>query len=30
MITAAFSVVHIPVEHPGSGIVAIETHEPRV
>jgi len=28
--TAAFSVVHIPVEHPGSGIVAIETHDPRV
>ena len=26
----AFSVVHIPVEHPGAGIVAIETHEPRV
>lgn len=28
--TAAFSVVHILAEHPGSGIVAIETHEPRV
>lgn len=27
---AAFSVVHVPVEHPGSGIVAIETHEPQV
>lgn len=27
---AAFSVAHIPVEHPGSGIVAIETHEPQV
>jgi len=27
---AAFSVVHVPVEHPGSGIVAIETHGPRV
>lgn len=27
---AAFSVVHIPVEHPGAGIVAIETHEPKV
>ncbi|MDQ1084660.1 MULTISPECIES: NUDIX domain-containing protein [Microbacterium] len=28
--TGAFSVVHVPVEHPGAGIVAIETHEPRV
>jgi 8-oxo-dGTP diphosphatase len=28
--TAAFSVAHIPVAHPGSGIVAIETHEPQV
>jgi 8-oxo-dGTP diphosphatase len=27
---AAFSVAHIPVAHPGSGIVAIETHEPQV
>ncbi|PTT17330.1 DNA mismatch repair protein MutT [Microbacterium sp. HMWF026] len=27
---AAFSVVHVPVEHPGAGIVAIETHEPQV
>ena len=27
---AAFSVVHVPVAHPGSGIVAIETHEPQV
>ena len=27
---AAFSVVHIPVAHPGAGIVAIETHEPKV
>jgi len=27
---AAFSVVHIPVLHPGAGIVAIETHEPQV
>ena len=27
---AAFSVAHIPVAHPGSGIVAIETHEPKV
>ncbi|AOX46756.1 MULTISPECIES: NUDIX domain-containing protein [unclassified Microbacterium] len=25
-----FSVVHIPVAHPGAGIVAIETHEPPV
>jgi 8-oxo-dGTP diphosphatase len=25
-----FSVVHVPIEHPGAGIVAIETHEPRV
>jgi 8-oxo-dGTP diphosphatase len=25
----AFSVAHVPVEHPGAGIVAIETHEPR-
>ncbi len=28
--TGGFSVVHVPVEHPGAGIVAIETHEPRV
>ncbi|MCJ1708686.1 NUDIX domain-containing protein [Microbacterium sp. VKM Ac-2923] len=28
--TGAFSVVHVPVDHPGAGIVAIETHEPRV
>lgn len=28
--TAAFSVVHVSVEHPGSGIVAIETHDPKV
>jgi 8-oxo-dGTP diphosphatase len=27
---AAFSVVHLPVENPGSGIVAIETHEPKL
>ncbi len=27
---AAFSVVHVPVDHPGAGIVAIETHEPQV
>lgn len=27
---AAFSVVHLPREHPGSGIVAIETHEPKL
>jgi 8-oxo-dGTP diphosphatase len=27
---AGFSVAHIPVAHPGSGIVAIETHEPQV
>ncbi|WP_106816812.1 NUDIX hydrolase [Microbacterium timonense] len=27
---AAFSVVHIPVDNPGSGIVAIETHVPKV
>jgi 8-oxo-(d)GTP phosphatase len=26
----AFSVVHLPVENPGSGIVAIETHAPKV
>ncbi|MDQ1124966.1 NUDIX hydrolase [Microbacterium trichothecenolyticum] len=25
-----FSVIHIPVAHPGAGIVAIETHEPPV
>lgn len=25
-----FSVVHVPVAHPGAGIVAIETHEPPV
>ncbi|MFB8387218.1 NUDIX domain-containing protein [Microbacterium sp. NPDC055910] len=25
----AFSVVHLPLENPGSGIVAIETHEPK-
>lgn len=28
--TAAFSVAHLSVDHPGSGIVSIETHEPRV
>lgn len=27
---AAFSVVHLPREHPGSGIVSIETHVPKV
>ncbi len=27
---AAFSVVHLSVENPGSGIVTIETHEPKV
>jgi phosphohistidine phosphatase SixA len=27
---AAFSVVHMSVDNPGSGIVAIETHEPKV
>jgi 8-oxo-dGTP diphosphatase len=27
---AAFSVVHLSVTNPGSGIVAIETHEPKV
>ncbi|HEX5856526.1 MAG TPA: NUDIX domain-containing protein [Microbacterium sp.] len=27
--TAAFSVVHLSATNPGSGIVAIETHEPR-
>ena len=26
----AFSVVHMSVDNPGSGIVAIETHEPKV
>ena len=26
----AFSVVHLSVDNPGSGIVAIETHEPNV
>lgn len=26
---AAFSVVHISATHPGSGIIAIETHEPK-
>jgi len=26
----AFSVVHLPREHPGSGIVSIETHEPKL
>jgi len=25
----AFSVAHLSVEHPGAGIIAIETHEPR-
>jgi 8-oxo-dGTP pyrophosphatase MutT (NUDIX family)/phosphohistidine phosphatase SixA len=28
--TGAFSVVHLPREHPGSGIVSIETHEPKL
>lgn len=28
--TGAFSVAHLSVDHPGSGIVAIETHEPKV
>ncbi|KTR94561.1 DNA mismatch repair protein MutT [Microbacterium testaceum] len=28
--TGAFSVVHVPLHHPGAGIVAIETHEPPV
>ncbi|GAA1994942.1 NUDIX hydrolase [Microbacterium pumilum] len=28
--TGAFSVVHMSVDNPGSGIVAIETHEPKV
>ena len=27
---AGFSVVHLSASHPGSGIVAIETHEPKV
>jgi len=27
---AAFSVVHLSATNPGSGIVAIETHEPKV
>ena len=27
---AAFSVVHLPADNPGSGIVAIETHTPKV
>jgi 8-oxo-dGTP diphosphatase len=27
---AAFSVAHLSVEHPGAGIVAIETHDPKV
>ncbi len=27
---AAFSVVHLSAEHPGSGIIAIETHVPKV
>ena len=26
----AFSVVHMSVDNPGSGIVAIETHDPKV
>lgn len=28
--TGAFSVAHLSTEHPGSGIIAIETHEPRI
>ncbi|MGP3534810.1 NUDIX hydrolase [Microbacterium sp. RD1] len=28
--TAGFSVAHLSAEHPGSGIVAIETHEPAI
>lgn len=28
--TGAFSVAHLSVDHPGSGIVAIETHEPNI
>ncbi|MFE4726242.1 NUDIX domain-containing protein [Microbacterium sp. NPDC056736] len=28
--TGAFSVAHLSVDNPGSGIVAIETHEPKV
>jgi 8-oxo-(d)GTP phosphatase len=28
--TGAFSVAHLSAEHPGSGIIAIETHEPTV
>jgi 8-oxo-dGTP diphosphatase len=28
--TGGFSVAHLSVDHPGSGIVAIETHEPKV
>lgn len=28
--TGGFSVAHLSVDHPGSGIVAIETHEPNV
>ncbi|SDG92462.1 NUDIX hydrolase [Microbacterium pygmaeum] len=28
--TAAFSVVHLSVDNPGSGIVAIETHAPKI
>jgi 8-oxo-(d)GTP phosphatase len=28
--TGAFSVAHLSVEHPGSGIVAVETHDPLV
>ncbi len=28
--TGAFSVAHLSAEHPGSGIIAIETHAPRI
>ncbi|MFG6443956.1 NUDIX domain-containing protein [Microbacterium sp. P07] len=28
--TAAFSVVHLSVDNPGAGIVAIETHDPKI
>lgn len=27
---AAFSVVHLSADHPGSGIISIETHEPKI
>jgi 8-oxo-dGTP diphosphatase len=28
--TGAFSVVHLSATNPGSGIIAIETHEPKL